>query len=474
MSEDKKPEKQFDLNIEKILDGWEVFHALREIIANALDEQVLTSTEEVKICIDPDGKWHIRDYGRGLRYEHLTQNENQEKLASVRTIGKFGIGLKDALATFDRHGIKVLIKSKYGDITLGTIKKHGFDNVMTLHAFISEPSEPNFTGTEFILDGVGEEDIRKAKDLFLKFSGETTLDETKYGKILMKKQGTGRIYINGLKVADEENFLFSYDITSISEKIRKALNRERSNVGRTAYSDRVRNILILTENSEIAKLLSEDLKNYDTGKTHDELKWIDVQEHAVKILNSSEKVVFLTPSEMITETSMVDEAKSAGYRIVTIPDNLRQRIENQLDIRGEPIRDLSRFADEYNESFEYEFVEYSNLTNTEKKVFDETGRIFALIGGRPKMIREIKISETMRKELNSFREALGLWEPKTGIIIIKRNTLSSLGQFSGTLLHEVGHAISDADDVSRAFELALSDLLGKVVEESLRNKGTKL
>ena len=39
----------FDLNIEKILGGWEVYHAIREIIANALDEQIVTQTEEISI-----------------------------------------------------------------------------------------------------------------------------------------------------------------------------------------------------------------------------------------------------------------------------------------------------------------------------------------------------------------------------------------------------------------------------------------
>jgi hypothetical protein len=33
--------KEFDLNIEKILENWEVYHAVREVIANALDEQKL-------------------------------------------------------------------------------------------------------------------------------------------------------------------------------------------------------------------------------------------------------------------------------------------------------------------------------------------------------------------------------------------------------------------------------------------------
>jgi uncharacterized protein (UPF0212 family) len=36
--------RSFDLNIEEVLENWEVEHALREIIANALDEQVISNT----------------------------------------------------------------------------------------------------------------------------------------------------------------------------------------------------------------------------------------------------------------------------------------------------------------------------------------------------------------------------------------------------------------------------------------------
>lgn len=95
--------RRFDLNIEKILDNWEVYHAIREIIANALDEQILTKTSEVQIFKDGSSKWHIRDYGRGLNYSHLTQNENDEKKRSKDVIGKFGVGLKDALAVLYKN-----------------------------------------------------------------------------------------------------------------------------------------------------------------------------------------------------------------------------------------------------------------------------------------------------------------------------------------------------------------------------------
>jgi hypothetical protein len=38
--------RNFDLNIEKILEGWKAKHAIREVIANALDEQVLRGEHE--------------------------------------------------------------------------------------------------------------------------------------------------------------------------------------------------------------------------------------------------------------------------------------------------------------------------------------------------------------------------------------------------------------------------------------------
>lgn len=116
--------KEFDLNIEKILGNWEVYHAVREIIANALDEQKLTGTKE--ICIHKEnGVWHITDYGRGLNYHHLTQNENDEKLSAEGLIGKFGVGLKDSLAVFYRNGIHVTIRSCYGVIHSKADEKGG-------------------------------------------------------------------------------------------------------------------------------------------------------------------------------------------------------------------------------------------------------------------------------------------------------------------------------------------------------------
>jgi len=452
----------FDLNIEKVLEDWEVYHAIREVIANALDENLLTKTKEIEIFKDGQSKWHIRDFGRGLRYEHLTQNECEEKLAHPNlVIGKFGVGLKDALATFDRHKVKVLIKSKHGDITVVKSEKHGFEDITTLHASISPPSDMNFQGTEFILEWCTDDDVEIAKNFFLKFSGETELENTSYGSVL-KKTNQSKIYINGLRVAEEENFLFSYNITSITETMRKALNREKTHLGRTAYTDRVKAILLACRGTEVAEPLAGDLQRYETGLMHDELKWNEIATHACKILNASQKVIFLTPLQLVNAKDFVDKAKGDGFRIVTIPDNIQQKIRGLEDLAGAPIRDLEQFKGEWNQSFEFKFVNPKDLTRAEKMIFDKTEEITDLVGGLPKNVKKIMISETMRLETMSYMEATGLWEPVEERIIIKRSRLRSLKEYAATLLHEIAHAKSGTSDISREFEDELTSLLGEI------------
>lgn len=452
--------RKFDLNIEKVLEDWEVYHAVREIIANALDEQTLTNTKEIEIKKEKN-YFVIRDFGRGIRYDHLTQNENGEKLSNPQlVIGKFGVGLKDAVATFERHAIKIILKSKYGDITIGKSSKHGFDDIVTLHAIISEPSDPNFVGTEVILDGCTQDDVDKAKDLFLRFSGEKPLEKTQYGEILQKVNPIAKIYINGIRVAEEENFLFSYNITSLTSTMRKALNRERIHVGRSAYTERVKSILLSSNDKNVAQLLIKDLDGYQMGTEHDEIKYLDVSVHACKILNTHSNVVFVTPLQLQHNAMSIDNARRDGLEIMVISETISQKISGETDISGNPMRDLDVYNVEWNASFQFKFVKPEDLSKPEFQVYSMTSIIFDLIGGQPQEIEDILISETMRRE-SSGMEAVGVWEPDKKRIVIKREQLDNLEKYAGTLLHETAHAKSGAGDISREFENELTNLLGK-------------
>ena len=67
----------------KYVPNWTVVDALREIIANALDEAAITRTADPRITAD-GRDWVIRDFGRGLRYDHFTQKESDEKRSDIQ------------------------------------------------------------------------------------------------------------------------------------------------------------------------------------------------------------------------------------------------------------------------------------------------------------------------------------------------------------------------------------------------------
>jgi hypothetical protein len=453
----------FDLNIEKILEAWDSAHAIRELIANALDEQILSGTQEIDIHKESRGTWVVRDFGRGLRYEHFTQNENPEKLNAVgKVIGKFGVGLKDALATLDRNGIGVEIESAFGVITLTQRSKHDFGDVVTLHAAVAPPRDGKFVGTAIRLSKLSDDDMARAKQFFLRFSGEAIIEETRIGRILERKGEVSRIYVAGLLVAEEENFAFSYDITSLTEAMKKALNRERTNVGRTAYSERVKAMLLQTKSPAVAKALADQLRALEQGTGSDEVRWKDVAVHACKILSASGSYLFVTASQLIENVNAVDHARKDGHTIVTVPDNIHAEVAGAKDVDGAPIRDLSVYQAEWNSSFKFDWLPLEKMTQAERRIFSQAPAISGIVGGLPKHVKAVRISKTMRPDFISGTDAEGLWDPVTSSIVIRRDQLRSLAQFAGTLLHELAHARSGHDDVTREFENELTELLGTV------------
>jgi hypothetical protein len=448
----------FDLNVEKILDHWGVPEAVREVIANALDEHALTGTAAPQITKRRDG-WHVIDFGRGLRYQHLTQNENPEKRRkSDLVVGKFGVGLKDALATFDRRGVGVTVKSPHGDITLRRAGKSDFADVKTLHAAIAPATEPRRKGTDFVLRGLSDPDMAAARDYFLLFAEDRELERTDLGTILERRADEpARIYVKGVRVATEEQFLFSYNITSTTAQLQRALNRERSNVGRTAYQERVKSILLKSGSAAVAEQLVQDLTRIPAGTNHDEVTWIEVQEQAVRILAAKGKTVFVSSQQMFTHGATIMEARADGYRVVVVPDRLLARLPKLRDLNGKPILDIGGFVQVWNASFVFDFVDPSRLKRSERASWDMLPELMRLAGDHARRVQEVKISNTMRLDEGAY-ETEGVWDSPR--IVVKRSVLDEPRHFARVVLHEIAHASSGANHGSLAFMAAIDDLAG--------------
>jgi len=463
-------DKPFDLNMEEVLENWEPFHAIREVIANALDEQLISNTDEIEIFEDENGNgWHIRDFGRGIEIEHFTQNENPEKFEGPPgIIGKFGVGMKDALATLHRHEIHPKIMSAHGTYTITMHQKEGFDEIETLHVMFDDNGN-DLEGTDFFLEGTTEEQIDAAKDLFLKFNDTQVLEQTKYGSVLesVADDASNRVYINGVLASEEENFLFSYNITNLTKSMRKALNRERTNVGRSTYTERIKSILKSVKSEGVLSELAEQVRQRSTGEQCDEVKWADVAQVGIQALAKlDDKVIYATEEQLLGNPDYLGDIQLDGYTIITVSDSDRQRITG-----GDAIT-FDDYVHDFQDTFEFEFVDPDALSSDEKEIFDKTSQILDLVGWSKSERPSVRISETMRRETDTstgslvMHDAAGTYSLANGIIIL-RTKLSSLSDYASILLHEAAHASSGATDATRDFENKLTQYLGRTAEAAI-------
>ncbi len=434
-------------------------------MANALDEHLLGhgAVPEVERIADAPVTYRIRDFGRGLRHEHFTQNENDEKLTSDAVIGRFGVGLKDALAVLGRHGVGVAIRTATADITTAVHPKAGFPDTTTLHAVFAHATNATLVGTEITLTGLTDQDVDAAKSFFRRWNDERVLDRTPYGDLLEKRSDVAAIYVRGVKVAEEETFLFSYDVTRFTTKLAKALNRERSNVGRTAYGDRVKDILLAAQSTEAMQALIDDLGEFQSGAQHTESTCVAL--HAGRVVSATGEVVFVTPNQLQQGGPLFDYAREEGKRLLVVPTKVMDRLKDETDVDGNPIRTLDVFAREWQRSFQFTFVDEADLTDHERSVLVRAADVFALLG----LDRDqwpVRVSTTMRPGAKGV-DAAGVWDPGNGQIVVQRGQLRTLRRFCATLLHEIAHATSGTEDATLEFESVLTEQLGTLGSAAL-------
>lgn len=458
----------FDLNIEDVLSHWDVKDAIREFIANALDETVLCGCAQPEVKYDSQKRsCLVRDYGRGLEVSHLTQNESEEKAQATGVIGRFGVGLKDALAVLNEHKASVTIDSRYMHMTLVVMNKHGFD-IPTLHAAIQPPKDADFIGTLVLIENVSQQDVLEAQEMFLQFNGASSLHSGYYGDIIDANNGPTYVYVNGLRIATEEDFKFSYNITKLDSKLRKNLNRERNAVGRTAYTDSIKKILQSCKTDKVWSELATDLAK-EAGDRCAEVGWADICARAAESLDKSgDDHAFMTQEEcnQLTEDQR-EKIREQGREIIIIPKSAKERAFDSIST----IEDVE---EEYKSSFEFKFIDPWRLSPAEREVWNDTvlvGKLMEREYGKP--LPKCLISETMMSEDARGIPAVGLWSPEKQVIIVKRSQLTSKSAFLGTLLHEYCHYLSGFSDNTRGFEEALTDMCGKLAEQLLEKHDEK-
>jgi len=469
---------KFDLNIGTILQEWTVANAIRELIANAMDEELLGADVRKSDITLSDKTAIIRDFGRGLRVEGFILNEDSVKRDNVRAMGKFGFGLKDAIATLYRHGIRVRIQSTYCDLTVATAEKTGVDDLASLHMVGSDTSDVQL-GTRIELEPVSAKDFAQARAFFISLKGSRCVWSTPFGSLYERIPGKSAcIFFNGFQVATDDGCLFDYDIVPTAG-MREHLSRERNWLGRTVYRERIIRIVTAAAaegaSSEVAALLADHMSQRGDGRqlerTHCwELELKDIQLVAGECLARTRRnhtgqstVVFTTTEQIQKQPHLVDEARSAHRELKIVP----QEVYNSLnDPKRSSVVTFDRFHREIAEKSEAKLTDMATLTAEERRVFDLRHDILGMLPWQPPGGIDILVADELYRPT---MDICGMHSPSDKRIYILRTQLQRVSSFAGTLVHEFCHSVSGRPDVDKVFESYLTMAVGATCERALQN-----
>lgn len=443
---------KLDLNIQKILQDWNVSDALRELIANAYDEAKLSKTEEPKISYDDINKEvTIKDFGRGIKQEHFTQNESKEKNQATNVVGKFGIGLKDAISVLYRYNKPIVFKTSHNTFWPSEDYKMGAsDKIKTIHMEYNNETIP--IGTEIVIGDIKKLDYEEAIANFLQNTNLQKIASSKKGEIY-KTEGEASIFYNGMKISTDENFMFSYNILEGNTKLKRSLNRERKMISRDAYRDIVISILKSCIDKNNQSLINLILNN--ANDSNNEWSFIEIKKLVFK---NSDRNLIAVSNEMLNNPAYLNYAKDQNRELIFISasdyasfSNDNSTIDNTLD----------KFGYDFINNYKVEEIPFGNLTKNEQDNWS---------WAMQKISELAKIWPSWNQSFLNTKICIIKDHPNAsgissfGKIEIVRKILFYKNELFNTLIHEICHTVSKAADATINFENTLTEAFYYVLQ----------
>lgn len=417
---------------------WGVVDAARELISNAID-----TGAEFDVTFD-NNKCVIEDKGDGIKKKNLIFGEG-EKDTKDSKIGCFGEGLKMATLVLSREKRDIIIET----VGYNLIPKIEFDSDFGVELLVFYMKENDReVGTKITFKST-KTDVISYRKMFLVFND------------VFKKQGEniyspgGTIFVNGVAVETGVSSEFSYNI--VTRRIKDIMGRDRQNLDYDMKVDYLGDIWSSIKdkdliNKYIRAVLSGKYEEIfaDRVSLYGRMKTI-WREVAQEVFPKSCLPSLNPHANMVAEDEEFRVLSDIGYKLRCLLEAMNfPTAEKVVALRGD--EDVAK-----------KVVEYESLTDEEKEKYDRMMNAIILEYGDVYKNKIIVCEEFTRYE---HSKVLGLYVPEYDNCYVLRELLSknhSMAECIGVVAHEICHRESEALDMTRAFENALTSKIGQLL-----------
>ena len=426
-----------------------IYDSVRELVQNAKDGD--TSGFPMEVCYSKNrSQPTLQLINRGAQLEKnallmgATKKRNDPNM-----IGNFGDGLKVAFLCLLRHGMSVWIRTGYETWVpeVGYSETYKSD-ILKVKVTKSQTFEPNL---KVEVRGLAETDWLAIKERFL-FSPFVKLEENEKvelsaGKILLGEKYRGHLFVKGIWVAAlPGKYFFGYDLSAVK------LDRDRKLADPWDLKYEIKKVL--NDAAQQNKLSPENLWDLFQGDQFEESRIvIDMGDYGIeaiaakvaehfKVLNGSAKNIVPVDSMQNSIT-----AQHFGLTGVVVSKPILRLVES---VEGKFEDRRSQKALDVRERFGVE-----SLTQ------EEIGNFTWAVG----LLRKIEVDHPV-VVVNFFGDNIfGTFNTGTSEICVAKKTLVDRKELLSTLVHEVAHHRSGADDGTVNHRSEIENLFSRLVVE---------
>lgn len=326
---------------ENYVSDWTFNDAIRELIQNGTDQEILDSENEFILEYDREEKiLRLKNSKSKLKINTLllgssTKSKNED------TVGQFGEGYKIAALVLNRLGKTFKIyNNEKKEVWTSRFKNSEKWKEKILSFYISQ-RETEEIGLCIEVGNVEKDEYYGLSDVWLKFNEDNYMPmdmvDTSYGEILLDEGYSGSVWVNGLFVNCNADLKYGYNFNP------KHIKLERDRKACDSFNAREITCRMIAEGmvngdiqiEEVDRLVNEgveDVYNFEYNTYQNDIQ--KVQEALLKAFDERNPQPYSIP---VSSQDEIKKVKAYGGNPVVVPSKVAKLFEKESKKRFEEL-----------------------------------------------------------------------------------------------------------------------------------------